>query len=179
MATLRVTGPRPAIAKVSRLRVRPDGRPVGDGGGTTEIGGGGGGDGSGRGGRAIGRNLERAMEVAEMETTARVGERRQLARVYTTALCSRRPHRAVSSRARRTFLFVRTPHSLSVSLRLSRFLLPPPLLSLLLCSSKDYMLSFSPLAFSLSFFYSDRNNFSNVGSLIKRVTLFDFSPCGY
>lgn len=53
------------------------------------------GGGGGRGGRAIGRNLERATKVAEMETTAGVGERRQLARVYTTALCSRRPHRAV------------------------------------------------------------------------------------
>lgn len=49
-----------------------------------------------------------------METTAGVCERRQLARVYTTALCSRRPHRAVSTRAERTFLFVRTPRSLSV-----------------------------------------------------------------
>jgi len=124
-ATLRVTGPRPAIAKVSRLRVRPDGRPVGDGERTTEIGGGGGGDGSGRGGRAIGRNLERATEVAEMETTAGVGERRQLARVYTTALCSRRPHRAVSSQASRTFLFVRTPRSLSVSLSFFLFFCLP------------------------------------------------------
>lgn len=121
-------GPRRAITKVSRLRVRRDGRPVmmkvqRRRGGTTEIGGGGGdggGDGGGgRGDRAIGRNLERATEVAEMETTASVGERRQLARVYTTALCSRRPHRAVSSRARRTFLFVRTPRSLFVSLFLS------------------------------------------------------------
>lgn len=57
------TFPRSAIAKVSRLRVRRDGRPVvmevQRDGGTTEIG--------SRGGRAIGRNSERATEVAEME----------------------------------------------------------------------------------------------------------------
>lgn len=85
-----------------------------------------------------------------MEATAGVGERRQLARVYTTALCSRRPHRAVSSRAKRTFLFVRTP------LPLSFFLALPPAasrlslslsLTLLPCSGKDN----SPLVASRSF----------------------------
>lgn len=96
-----------------------DGSTETGGSGQRRVGGGGGGGGGGRGGHAIGRNLERATKVAGMETTAGVGERRQLARVYTTALCSRRPHRAVSSRASRTFLFVRTPRSLPRSLRLS------------------------------------------------------------
>jgi len=88
----------------------------GDGGGEEDDGGGGGDD--GRGGRAIGRNLERATEVAEMETTAGVGERRQLARVYTTALCSRRPHRAVSSE-KNVSICSDTSLDLSLSLSLS------------------------------------------------------------
>lgn len=40
-----------------------------------------------------GRSKKRRRRV---ETTTGVGKRRQLARVYTTALCSRRPHRTVS-----------------------------------------------------------------------------------
>lgn len=49
-----------------------------------------------------------------------VCERRQLARVYTTALCSRRPHRAVSSRLEpreRFYLFGHLARSLSPTRR--------------------------------------------------------------
>lgn len=92
--------------------------------------------GGGRGGRAIGRNERTRRRWPRMEKTAGVCERRQLARVYTTALCRRRPHRAVLTRAERTFLFVRTPLSLSVS-RSKVSLLSLSLSSLLPRSGKD------------------------------------------
>lgn len=79
-----------------------------------------------------------------METTAGVCERRQLARVYTTALCSRRPHRAVSTRAERTFLFVRTPRSFSLSFSLSL------LLSFSFTSAPFWQRQLSRLPFSVS-----------------------------
>ncbi|KAL0128707.1 hypothetical protein PUN28_003816 [Cardiocondyla obscurior] len=73
----------------------------------------------------------------EMETTAGVGERRQLARVYTTALCSRRPHRAVSSRGERFYLF----GHLARSPFLSFFSFHRSLLSLLPCQKSSARVS--------------------------------------
>lgn len=133
---------------MSRLRVRRDARSTDrDGnteaagvGGTTGIGAGRGsvsGGGGSRGGRAIGRNLERATKVAETETTAGVGERRQLARVYTTALCSRRPHRAVSESSGENV-------SICSDTSLARFLPVSPSLSLTPPRPSLLSLSLSP-----------------------------------
>ena len=44
--------------------------------------------------RQQGRRSEKRRR--RVEATTGVGKRRQLARVYTTALCSRRPHRTIS-----------------------------------------------------------------------------------
>ena len=89
--------------------------------------------------RQQGRRSEKRRR--RVEATTGVGKRRQLARVYTTALCSRRPHRTISlslslslslflSRVEQSERFYLSEHlfpffSLSLSSILSSVPLPP------------------------------------------------------